>query len=235
MGQLTTSDLFGQLGEEEVKKLLDQCERREYDDGDIIFTENDLGDELYIVEEGSVRISKSVSLEADHTLGVAYRGAIFGEMAVLESSTRSATATAQNKTVLLALTAEDFDAIVSENADTGLKVLRSLTKTIVNRLRTTNDLLSETVAWGLEISGASGMSFQSLMTNDANLRVSMSNGRTVSGRLIKVDRSDHGLELLLRDPGESVHIIPYHAIVEMIFGVEVITGQAPQAAESEEV
>jgi len=226
--------LLGSLDEAEVELLRSLCPRREFKAGDTLFTEEDIGDELYLVEEGALRISRWISLDADHTLGVVGAGGILGEMAVLGDAWRSATATATADGSVLCLSAETFGKICEEHETTGFKLLKSLTRTIIGRLRTTNDLLRDTVAWGLEISGAAGMSFQKLMTSSAELTVTLLSGKRIRGRLIKVDRSAERFEIFIRDAQEQVHIIPYHAVLEMVFGVGLLTDGAP-ATESEEV
>lgn len=215
---LNASDLFSAMSDEEIEKLIALCERREFSEGDILFTEHDIGDELFIVEDGRVRISKAVSLSSDHTLGMVERGGIIGEMAVIESTYRSATATAQTDGSILSMNSEVFETLVSETPETGLKILRGLALTIVHRLRVTNDLLSDTVAWGLEVSGAAGLSFQSLMTESADIQLTLLNNREIAGRLVKVEKDkSERLDLMVLDHSNKIHIVPYHAIMEMTF------------------
>ena len=64
-----------------------------FDDGAIIFQEGDKAGPVYLVERGMVRISKS-GKDAETVLGDVGKGGIFGEMALIDSSPRMATATA---------------------------------------------------------------------------------------------------------------------------------------------
>ncbi|MDF1662673.1 MAG: cyclic nucleotide-binding domain-containing protein [Planctomycetota bacterium] len=235
---LNASDLFSAMSDEEIEKLIALCERREFSEGDVLFTEHDLGAELFIVEEGRVRISKAVSLSSDHTLGMVERGGIIGEMAVIESTHRSATATAQTDGAILSMDSEVFEKLVSETPETGLKILRGLTLTIVHRLRVTNDLLSDTVAWGVEVSGAAGLSFQSLMTESADIQLTLMNNREIAGRLVKVEKDkSERLDLMVLDTLGKIHIVPYHAIMEMTFESNLVYedhhDDHPQAIEDE--
>ena len=54
-----------------------------YSKGEIIFHEGDLGNEMYVIQSGKVRIFKNIS-GIDQTLAVLEKGDFFGEMAVLE-------------------------------------------------------------------------------------------------------------------------------------------------------
>jgi CRP/FNR family transcriptional regulator, cyclic AMP receptor protein len=215
---LSSSDLFSAMSEEDIEMLFALCQRREFFEGDLIFAEHDHGEELFIIESGRVRISKAVSLSSDHTLGVVERGGILGEMAVIENTNRSATASAQTDGAVLAMDADVFQTLLAEKPELGLKVLRGLALTFVRRLRLTNNLLSDTVAWGLELSGAAGLSFQSLMADSADIQLTLMNSQMIAGRLVKVDKdSDGRMDLMVLDLNNRIHMVPYHAIMEMSF------------------
>lgn len=67
--------------------------------GDVIFLEGSLGECAYLIERGSVRISKRTRA-GEVELGVLGAGAIFGEMALIDSSPRMASAIAAAETVV---------------------------------------------------------------------------------------------------------------------------------------
>lgn len=73
--------------------------RKIYYGGDVIFEEGASGDCAYLIERGSVRISKRTR-GGDVELGVLGAGSIFGEMALIDSSPRMATAIAAEETVV---------------------------------------------------------------------------------------------------------------------------------------
>lgn len=104
--------------------------------GKLIFSEGDLGDRAYRVIEGRVEIS--IQDEGGKlvlaTLGV---GEIFGEMAMVESRSRSATARVLEPAKVEVLTQDDFQRVFSQGEE---QLLPYLT-TIFDRLRMTNDRL----------------------------------------------------------------------------------------------
>ncbi len=73
-----------------------------YSAGNVIFTENELGDVFYIIKSGKVRITKLESLNNNEafiaSLGV---GDIFGEMAILNDKPRNASAVAETESLLM--------------------------------------------------------------------------------------------------------------------------------------
>jgi CRP/FNR family cyclic AMP-dependent transcriptional regulator len=97
--------------------------------GAVIFREGDEAHELFVIKSGEVRIqigNRTVStLSADH---------IFGEMALIDSEPRSATAIAMTDVELVAVSEKQFLFLVSQTPYFALKVMRILAQ----RLRVTN-------------------------------------------------------------------------------------------------
>ena len=100
--------------------------------GETIFTEGTPGREMYVVLEGSVDIRVS-----DKTLDVARPGDIFGEMALIDSSARSATAIAMEDCTLAPVDERQFLRMVDRNPLFSLNVMQVL----ADRLRRTDSML----------------------------------------------------------------------------------------------
>jgi CRP-like cAMP-binding protein len=102
---------------------------RSFKAGSIIFREGDEAHELFVVKSGEVRIqigNRTVSeLSAD---------SIFGEMALIDSEPRSATAIAVTDVELIPVSEKQFLFLVSQTPYFALKVMRVLAQ----RLRATN-------------------------------------------------------------------------------------------------
>lgn len=107
-----------------------------YQDGDIVFEEGDLGEKLYLVRSGAVRIRKEGELVAT-VLGEIGAGEMFGEMALLDSKPHSATAIAVGPTELAVYDKRAFMASLHADPELALQVIESLAR----RLRTTNEQL----------------------------------------------------------------------------------------------
>lgn len=96
-----------------------------YDTGKIIFREGDVGDQMYIIQDGSVRISKKIGGK-EHILAVLAKGDFFGEMAIVNQAARTATATAAGTVRLLAFNREGFISMVEKNARIALNIIDKL-------------------------------------------------------------------------------------------------------------
>lgn len=97
--------------------------------GEVIFEQGDDGDAFYIVVQGAVIISRGATKLA--TLGPREG---FGEMAILDRESRSATATASEETTLLTLDRESFDRVIEQNPVVARGVYRVLTERLRNTL-----------------------------------------------------------------------------------------------------
>ena len=101
MTELPTSGSFLGLLSSELHDLKRTAERRSFRAGEVIFKEGDVGDGIYVVEEGEVEISTMINEEEARTLSRLGANTFFGEMAVLDGQPRSATVTAEEDTVVL--------------------------------------------------------------------------------------------------------------------------------------
>jgi HEAT repeat protein len=96
---------------------------------EVVFEQGDEGDAFYVVVRGAIKISRGQTLLA--TLGPREG---FGEMAILDRDTRSATATASEGTTLLRLDRDSFDRVVEQNPVVARGIYRVLTERLRNTL-----------------------------------------------------------------------------------------------------
>ena len=102
---------------------------REYPKDAMIFSECEPGDELYIIQRGSVKITKIVD-NKEVLLAVLKQSDIFGEMALLESKPRSASAIAYEDCVVMAVNRANFERMVS----TQPQIIAKLTTLLAERI-----------------------------------------------------------------------------------------------------
>jgi CRP-like cAMP-binding protein len=110
--------------------------------GTRIFQYGDPGDKLFVILEGKVRISREVSGLGEEALAVLGAGEVFGEMALLDESPRSADARAHERCRLLVIAKDNFDDLLFLHKDLAFEVLWSCVRTLSARLRETNDKLT---------------------------------------------------------------------------------------------
>jgi CRP-like cAMP-binding protein len=102
---------------------------RTYPKDAMIFSEVMPGQELYIIQKGSVKITKIVS-DSEVLLAVLKTGDIFGEMSLIENKPRSASAIAYEDTQLLAVNKENFERMVTSQP----QIIARLTQLLAERI-----------------------------------------------------------------------------------------------------
>src|SRR5690606_9484013 len=105
------------------------------------FFEGDPGDSLYVLRSGTVKIYRVAEDGREKTLAILHDGEFFGEMALLDEEPRSAIAEALAPTTAYALRRSDFHALLGENPQLSLRIIRVLSR----RLRQTNAQLTDIV------------------------------------------------------------------------------------------
>ncbi len=108
-------------------------EMRSFRSGEEVFREGDLGFEIYIVKSGLVEISRQIEGEGRATLAFLGEGNLFGEMALVDRSPRSARAVALEDTVCFVLP----ESVFRENMARSTPLVQDLVRMLVKRLRLT--------------------------------------------------------------------------------------------------
>ena len=131
--------LFSKLSVAELESVAGELKSRSYARLEPVFHAGDMGDSLYIIEEGTVMISMTSSEGHEVVLAELQRGQFFGEMALLDDEPRSADAIAKEDTKLLVLERETFQRFVQDHPGAAVNLLAVLS----SRLRRTDQLLFE--------------------------------------------------------------------------------------------
>src|SRR5574337_1135790 len=116
--------LFADLTDRELGMLADRAMSREYDPGEIIFSEGDNCEGLYIVQAGSVKIFNTSASGREHVLHIEKAGNSLAELPVFDGGTYPATTAAIDKCTLLFISKKDLRALCLERPEVSLKVLK---------------------------------------------------------------------------------------------------------------
>jgi serine/threonine protein phosphatase PrpC len=133
---LANMPLFARLTERELLRVMQSVEVRAFTDGASVIKEGDKGDELFIVLEGKVRVSRG-----EQTLTHLGPGEHVGEMALIRSVPRSATVTAVGDAELIAIRRADFFEILRKEHEVAVKMLWQFLGVLADRLDQTNSQL----------------------------------------------------------------------------------------------
>jgi len=153
LDRLEKSTLFSYFTPEELRDVARIVRTRRFGKGETIFKEGDVGEELFLVEEGRVAISKAVKGNIEQVLAHLGPGDYFGEMAVLEKIPRTASVSAEEDCLLLVIGEDDLIHLMENEPKAAAKIMFNLLKTFSKRLQATNEQVRDAVRWGLEATG----------------------------------------------------------------------------------
>lgn len=122
----------------ELESIASMCQERTYKSGDVITTQGDPGDELFVICTGLVEVLRSgTSPESSpKTVVNLGQGQIFGEMALVDHGLRSATVRAiSEKTVVQVIHRDDFERLCDKNHHLGYIVMRNIAADLSFKLR----------------------------------------------------------------------------------------------------
>jgi CRP/FNR family transcriptional regulator, cyclic AMP receptor protein len=135
--------LFDMLSDAEIDVLAELSRSRRFAAGDVVFSQGDAGDALFVLDSGDVEVAaRAPGDRADAPLAVLAAPASFGEMSLVDREVRSATVRARTDCVALQLTAENFTAFRKRSRDGFTLFLVNVARLLSSRLRETNQKLA---------------------------------------------------------------------------------------------
>ena len=140
------STMFSGVSPETVHLIFKPAIRLRFEAGEIVFFQDDLGDALYMVEDGSIEISVMTSEGKKLSLNIMESKDVFGEIAVLDGGPRTATATALEPSSLLTVKQQDVVKLMRENST----VANDLIVMLCGRLRWTSQLVEDFGLLGIQ-------------------------------------------------------------------------------------
>ncbi|KTC91752.1 cyclic nucleotide-binding domain-containing protein [Legionella cincinnatiensis] len=144
---LHNCSLFKGVDEKYVDEFLASCELVELHQGEFLFHQNEIGDAMYIVEQGELEVvlDQGVAESDSQTpqmIGRRERGALIGELCVFGQQKRSASVRALVDSRLLKIEGEDFRIRIYSKELDALLISYNIAKVLGERLITTNNLLT---------------------------------------------------------------------------------------------
>ncbi|MFC1851354.1 Crp/Fnr family transcriptional regulator [candidate division CSSED10-310 bacterium] len=131
-------EIFRDLSEDELFEVSRSLSEMKAPTGTVIIEERTPGDSLYIIKKGRVMIEKEAG-ERKALLAELTPPLFFGEMSLIDDYPHSAKVTAVEDSELLLINRLDLEIILNWNTVLGVKMWRSFSKVLSERLRQTND------------------------------------------------------------------------------------------------
>lgn len=134
------------LDDHDLDQLLAKGEVRSYADGELIFAEGNPARALYFLMKGAVAIHKGGAGTPRLDLATLEQGSIFGEVALLAGTPRTASAAAKGPVTALRVIGDSMQSDYREGKRYALTILIAVSRLLAERLETMNRRLVEAVA-----------------------------------------------------------------------------------------
>lgn len=139
--RLARFELLADLDAHAIAEIAAACTARDVPAGDLVFTQGDIGGDLYLLESGEVEVVIE-SREERHGIARIQPGSFFGEVGFLNSGPRTASIVAIRPTVIIAFEQHSFDAMVDAGSVAALRIARRLASMVAHRMRSTSRFVS---------------------------------------------------------------------------------------------
>jgi CRP/FNR family cyclic AMP-dependent transcriptional regulator len=156
--------IFNDLDEQEVADILKITREKRFSEGETVMQEGQEGDSMYIVADGRVEVSKTLTMkggEGDFTKREkilkrfkAEDNVVFGEIAMIDRENRSASVVTTTDCILLEIKREDLLDLIEKRPQMGIKILKRMAQLLASRLRqSSQDVIRLTTALSIALSG----------------------------------------------------------------------------------
>lgn len=159
---LSKFPIFNELSHEQLERIVEAGKEVTFNKGEIIVKEGESGQTMYLILEGEVEVSKTLTLRVSKSDFESREKTItrfsskdhlfFGEMALLGDSTRTATVAALTDCSLYSIKKDDFEALGEEYPVLGYKLVRNISRILCDYLKKANsDILKLTTALSIAL------------------------------------------------------------------------------------
>ncbi|MGM0502498.1 MAG: Crp/Fnr family transcriptional regulator [Bacillota bacterium] len=125
-------ELFKGLTNEELTGIKSIMQERNYDKNEMLFFEGDAANNFYIILTGLVKVFKTDEKGREKTLSLLGNKDFFGEMALLDNKSRSASVQAIEETKVFKINQNKFKNLISKHPAISLKIIATLSQRIRN-------------------------------------------------------------------------------------------------------
>jgi len=123
-------EIFQGLSPEELAALESSSTSRSFPKNTVVIHENDPADSLFVIESGKVKVYCSDKNGKEFIMNTQGAGDYFGELALLDDSTRSASVRTVEKSAFCIIYKEDFNRVLDEHPGIGRKLIRNLAQRV---------------------------------------------------------------------------------------------------------
>jgi CRP-like cAMP-binding protein len=140
---LPKTPFFGGLDDEQLDRIIAMLVERRFAKGATVFNEGDTGRSMYIIQSGTLLLSKREGLRGHVKLLRLGVGDFFGETSLIAMHTRPSTVTAEQDAVLYELTNVNLYTLYQADVKAYVMVLQNMNRELCRRLRKSDERITE--------------------------------------------------------------------------------------------
>ncbi len=143
---LALSELFNNVSPADLAEIESLLTEVAFPKDTQIFSEEDIGDNMYLLSEGSVKITIRMvwRKEEEEWISIIHPGEIFGEFSFIDGAKRSASAWTMEPSNALVLSRSDFDRFSLKKPSVALAVMHNFAWLLTKKVRSTTLLYRNT-------------------------------------------------------------------------------------------
>ncbi len=138
--------IFKDLTVEQLGHLAALSTIEEFEEGELLFREGDIGYNSYVIISGKIELLRDIGKKEKVRIAVMESGGYFGEMAIFDGDTRSATARTLENSIIMSYTKDNLDDVIMNYPSIALRIISGLSKRVrenVMKLHKYEKLFSE--------------------------------------------------------------------------------------------
>jgi CRP/FNR family cyclic AMP-dependent transcriptional regulator len=155
---LKRTDIFYDLTSAQLEMMASVCQERSVKLGELVFEENSMGDEMFVIARGSVEVLVDPSIVGGPaakkrgtgpvTIATLRAGQTFGEVALVDQGSRTASARcAEMETQLLVIHRDKFNKLCDTYPELGYRVMRNIASDLSFKIRGSDLAIREQLLW----------------------------------------------------------------------------------------
>lgn len=115
--------LFSSLNDKELNELTNLISKKSYNKGELLFSEGEIFDKLFIINNGSIKVYKYTKEGKEQILYILKEGEFLGDLNLLKKDIFQFSATTLESTEMCIIHKNDFDTLIKTNPEISIKVL----------------------------------------------------------------------------------------------------------------
>ena len=123
-------EIFEGLTDDELQTLAESSSSRAFPKNTVVIHENDPADSLFVIESGKVKVYCSDKNGKEFIMNTQGEGDYFGELALLDDSTRSASVRTVEKSSFCIIFKDDFNRVLDEHPKIARQLIRNLSQRV---------------------------------------------------------------------------------------------------------